>query len=105
MKDSAFVPSFGNRPHSLVGREDILDIFRNSFTSLPGSRERSILLLGPRGAGKTVLLLELAEMAEKSSMIAASPTIVSKDMNERILEKLFVASERIIGKKSCQEEM
>ncbi len=98
MQDTIFVPSFGNRPRNLVGRDDVLALFNDSFSSIPGSRDRSMLLLGPRGSGKTVLLLELAEMAEKKSIITASPTIVSKDMNDRILEKLAIASDGILGK-------
>ena len=99
MNDSIFVPSFGNRPTNLIGREEILARFRESLTSVPGSRERAILLLGQRGSGKTVLLLVLADMAKEASIITASPTVVTKDMNDRILEKLILSFEDILGKK------
>lgn len=88
MRDTVFVPSFGNRPRSLVGREEILHRFETALQSVPGSRERAVLMLGQRGSGKTVLLLEFAEIAKKSGYIVASPTIVSKEMPTRILEKL-----------------
>ena len=88
MQDTVFVPSFGNRPQSLVGRETTISAFENLLQSVPGSRERVILMLGQRGSGKTVLLLELAEIAKKKGYIVASPTIVSKDLPNRILEKL-----------------
>ena len=65
MTDTIFVPSFGNRPRILVGREDILRQFELCLDSIPGSRERAVLLLGQRGYGKTVLLLELAERGKK----------------------------------------
>ena len=91
MKDTIFVPAFGNRPRNLVGREEILQIFESNLQSTPGSRERATLILGQRGSGKTVLLLELAEMAQKQGMVVSSPTVVSKEMPKRILEKLTAA--------------
>lgn len=102
MTDTIFVPSFGNRPRNLVGREDVLRIFEDSLQSAPGSRERAILILGQRGSGKTVLLLELAEMAQKQGMVVASPTVVSKEMPERVLEKLVVAGAEFIEKEKTQ---
>lgn len=98
MKDTVFVPAFGNRPRNLVGREEIIQLFDDSLQSTPGSRDRAILILGQRGSGKTVLLLELAEMAKKRGMIVASPTVVSKEMPDRILEKLSTAGEEFIEK-------
>ena len=88
MKDTYFVPSFGNRPKNLVGRGEVLQKFDESLDSVAGSRERAILLLGQRGSGKTVLLLELAEKAAMLGYVVASPTIASKNLNRRILEKL-----------------
>ena len=88
MIDSFFVPSFGNRPKHLVGRETVLKQFEMVFNSVPGSRERSLLILGQRGSGKTVLLLEMAEMAKRNGFFVADPTIVSSGMCNRIIEKL-----------------
>ena len=47
-----------------------------------------MLMLGQRGSGKTVLLLEFADIARKHGCIVASPTVVSKEMPSRVLEKL-----------------
>ena len=88
MTDTFFVPSFGNRPKHLVGRESILAQFEMVFQSIPGSRERALILLGQRGTGKTVLLLELADMAKKKGFIVTDPTVVSYGMQNRIIEKL-----------------
>lgn len=95
MKDTIFVPSFGNRPRNLVGREDVMLDFETSLSSQPGSRERAIVLVGQRGYGKTVLLLELAKLAKEKGYIVASPTIVSQDMPERVLEKIMSEAEDI----------
>ncbi len=58
--DTIFAPSFGNRPSQLVGREPQIGTMLAGLDSAPGSRERSIVMLGQRGSGKTVLLWELA---------------------------------------------
>ena len=88
MVDLIFSPSFGNKPSSLVGRNSIMKELCDSLNSLPGSRERVRLIIGQRGMGKTVLLLELADYARNNGYIVASPTVVSSDMLERIIEKL-----------------
>ncbi len=69
MQDTIFVPSFGNRPRNLVGRDDMLALFNDSFSSIPGSRDRSMLLLGPRESCKTVLLLELAGLTSSEAEV------------------------------------
>ena len=100
MIDNVFVPSFGNKPKNLVGREAILNRLYNGINSVPGSREKAQLILGQRGLGKTVLLLMLAEEARKQGMIVASPTVVSGNMIDRIIEKLNDEGGKFIDKKS-----
>lgn len=82
----------------MVGREDVLQDFALCLDNPPGSREKVLLLLGQRGTGKTVLLLELAEMAQKKGTIVASPTVPGKDMLSRILEKLKISGDDILRK-------
>ena len=65
MIDSIFAPSFGNRPKYMVGRDTIQKQLQDSYTSSPGSKERATLILGQRGTGKTVLLLEAADIARQ----------------------------------------
>jgi hypothetical protein len=54
-------------------------------------------MLGQRGSGKTVLLWELADLASDAGFIVASPTIVSKGMLERIVEKIQDSGERFVS--------
>ena len=89
MTDTIFVPSFGNRPRNLVGREKVLQQFKMCLQSPLGSRDRALLLLGQQGSGKTVLLLEMEELSRRNGYVVASPTVVSKSMLPRILEKLI----------------
>ena len=88
MKDTIFSPAFGNKPGTLVGREKDMRCLAEGLHVNPGNKERARLIIGQRGLGKTVLLLELAEYARKNNYIVASPTVVSGGMLERILEKL-----------------
>ena len=97
-KATVFVPSFGNRPGVLVGRDKIIDQFLSGLQRPPGSKERAVLFLGQRGFGKTVLLLELADLAKNQGFVVVSPTIVSPGMQERIVEKLQEEGERFLKK-------
>lgn len=99
MKDAFFVPSFGNKPKNLVGRNDVLQRFDECLDGVPGSKERALLILGQRGTGKTVLLLEMADKARNRGYIVSSPTVVSGEMPERIIEKLCIDGEKLIKKK------
>ena len=85
-RDDYFDPSFGNRPQNLIGRNKYINEFKNTLETRPGSRERSILLLGQRGYGKTVMLLEMADIAGQNGYIVASPTVTSPELTNRILE-------------------
>lgn len=88
MRDNIFSPSFGNKPGTLVGRDLDIRHLTEGLHTRPGNKERARLIIGQRGLGKTVLLLELAEYARKHNYIVASPTVVSSGMLGRIIEKL-----------------
>ena len=98
MIDRVFSPSFGNRPQIFVGRTDVFNEVMQGLQEMPGSRERAILLLGQRGYGKTVLLLEIADSARKAGYVVASPTVVSPELLNRILEKLIREGENDLPK-------
>ena len=88
MIDTIFSPAFGNKPGTLVGRDTVMKCLTEGLSVQPGNKERARLIIGQRGLGKTVLLLELADYAKKHNYIVASPTVVSNDMLERIIEKV-----------------
>ncbi len=102
MNDAFFSPSFGNRPSKLVGRDAILETMIQGLESRPGSRERATIVLGQRGSGKTVLLWELADRARDKGFVVASPTVVSEDMPDRIIEKIQDDGERYMKGKRGQ---
>lgn len=64
-----FAPGAGSRPPELAGRDAILDMARISCgRARMGKSARSIMLLGLRGTGKTVLLNEIGRNAEADGL-------------------------------------
>lgn len=67
-----FAPGAGSRPPELAGRDSILEDARISLErALIGKQNRSQMLLGLRGVGKTVLLNKIEEMAEGSGHLTS----------------------------------
>lgn len=61
-----FSPGAGTPPPELAGRDDILKQALIALARIKkGRAEKSVLLIGLRGVGKTVLLYKISEMAEK----------------------------------------
>jgi hypothetical protein len=84
MDKNIFKPTFGNRPPHLVGRETIIAEFEEALKSSVGHPGRSSILIGQRGFGKTAMLLEFADHAEKMGYI---PVIVTA--NARMLDNII----------------
>lgn len=64
-----FAPGAGSRPPELAGRDDTLEAAQIAFgRALRGRSARSMMLLGLRGTGKTVLLTEIGKIATKEGM-------------------------------------
>lgn len=67
-----FAPGAGSRPPELAGRDAILEAARISCgRALKGRNARSIMLLGLRGTGKTVLLNEIGRNAEREGLLVS----------------------------------
>lgn len=73
----------------MVGRRDVLSNLTKALQSMPGDRDRAMLITGQRGMGKTALLLEMAELANKSDFVTARVT-ASEVMNDEIIECLQI---------------
>jgi Cdc6-like AAA superfamily ATPase len=74
--DNPYTPNAGARPPELVGRDDqmeafevLLDRLRNGYT------EKSMLITGLRGVGKTVLLNELEVRATERGWVTVEAEI------------------------------
>lgn len=63
-----FSPGAGAPPPELAGRKDILQQALLTLARIKRGRSaKSILMIGPRGTGKTVLLREIAKMAKNEN--------------------------------------
>lgn len=67
-----FAPGAGSRPPELAGRDSILEAARISCgRAIKGRSARSIMLLGLRGTGKTVLLNEIGRVAQEEGLLSS----------------------------------
>jgi AAA+ ATPase superfamily predicted ATPase len=68
-----YAPGAGTRPPELAGRKDIIDSAEIAFKRVAiGRPERSMIMVGLRGVGKTVLLNEIEQLAEDNGFLAVS---------------------------------
>lgn len=83
---SLFQPTFGNRPVQYIGRDGVIEQFMAGLKEPVGSRNRCTLFLGQRGMGKTALLLELSDRAQKAGYVVARVT-AHEGMPQAIIEQ------------------
>lgn len=82
-----FSPGAGAPPPELVGREDVLNQGNILYARIKQHRaEKSLLLTGLRGVGKTVLLNELERLAEQASY----KTILFEAHEDKTLAEMLV---------------
>ena len=68
-KPSPFTPGYGTRPPYLAGREAEQSLFMEALARLKGGMpNRGLVMYGPRGMGKTVLLRWLEEQCQKDGI-------------------------------------
>ncbi|MFC0674662.1 ATP-binding protein [Brachybacterium hainanense] len=90
--ENPFRPSFGAVPVALAGRSFALDSFEHALEDHPGSEQRSTLISGARGTGKTVLLTEMEMIAQDQGwevlrLHTAAPSLAG-ELRELVLERL-----------------
>lgn len=100
--NNPFSPGAGSPPPELVGREDILERARVLLGRVKlGRSEKSMLLTGLRGVGKTVLLNRIEEMSQsegyRSVIVEASEDKSLPDLLASRLRKLLFELDRMAG--------
>ena len=67
-----FAPGAGSRPPALAGRDELLQAADIALRRIQvGRHAKSMMLLGLRGVGKTVLLVRIGELAEAVGYVTA----------------------------------
>ncbi|MDO5286262.1 MAG: ATP-binding protein [Actinomycetia bacterium] len=72
MERSVYSPGAGHQPPVLAGRDDLIqswELMTNDVLAAGRVHARDLLLLGPRGIGKTVALTRLGEVAEQAGYL------------------------------------
>lgn len=96
MERNPFTPAFGTMPAVLAGRDELLENMRQAFANGSGDPNLSLIAIGPRGSGKTVLLARIREIAGQAGWIAASTTALP-GMLEDLYEQCCIAGEHLIS--------
>lgn len=95
-----FAPGAGNPPVELAGRSDIIEMAQVALARIASGRhDRSIILVGLRGVGKTVLLREIDREARSKGFLRSFIEIhegksLSEMLVPRLREMLFAISKR-----------
>lgn len=81
-----FAPGAGSRPPELAGRDATLEAARISCgRAIKGRSARSIMLLGLRGTGKTVLLNEIGKIAQEEGILVSKVESPERESLARLL--------------------
>lgn len=81
-----FAPGAGSRPPELAGRDATLEAARISCgRAIKGRSARSIMLLGLRGTGKTVLLNEVGKIAQEEGLLVSKVESPERESLARLL--------------------
>lgn len=81
-----FAPGAGSRPPELAGRDDVLNAARVACgRAVAGRSARSMMLLGLRGTGKTVLLNEVGKIASAEGLLVSKVESPESESLARLL--------------------
>lgn len=91
-----FAPGAGSPPPALVGRQDIIDAADIALQRvLIGRHDKSQILLGLRGTGKTVLLNEIERLAERHGHLTA---FIEAPEGRKLAELLYPKIQQVLRK-------
>ncbi len=96
-----FSPGAGSRPPELAGRDEVLSSANIALQRvLLGRSAQSQIFLGLRGTGKTVLLNEVFELAEKAGYLTS---LVETPEDKRLADLLYPQMRQLLRKLSVVE--
>lgn len=98
-----FAPGAGSPPPELAGREELLERARIALLRLKeGRHAKSLVLLGLRGVGKTVLLNKIKDLGEENGYL---PATIESTENKRLANLLIPEIRRILFRLSAGEKV
>lgn len=97
-----FAPGAGSRPPALAGRDELLEAASIALRRIQAGRHaKSMMLLGLRGVGKTVLLARIGELAESLGYLTA---VIEAPEERRLAGLLVPKLRRILYRISGREK-
>lgn len=99
-----FSPDFGQMPHHLVGRDQLLATLGTALASGPRARGFTTVLTGPRGSGKTVMLTEIEDRAASSGWIVVSLDASTPGITDRIQQAVVHARDIYEGAEAADPD-
>ena len=97
-----FSPGAGSRPPELAGREEIIVTADMSLQRVvQGRNAQSQIFLGLRGTGKTVLLNEVMDLAEKAGYLTS---FIESPENKPLAEMLYPQMRQVLRRLSTVEK-
>ena len=90
-----FSPSFGTSPPVLAGRDVILDSIGDALAAGPTHPDYTALFIGVRGAGKTVMLNAVEDLARSRGWLALSDSASPTGLPERLIRAASALLEEI----------
>ena len=86
-----FTPTFGHVPFALAGRSEYIDDVIGGLANRPGDPNRSVIFVGPRGSGKTVLLTAISRSASEQGWLSVNVSARDGMLEELIWQTRSVA--------------
>lgn len=100
--DNPFAPGAGSRPPEIAGRDNILETAKIACgRALLGRNARSMMLLGLRGTGKTVLLNEIGRIADEQDYFVSK---LEAPENKSLANMLYPEMRKILRSLSTSEQ-
>lgn len=100
--ENPFAPGAGSRPPALAGRDELLEAASIALRRVQvGRHAKSMMLLGLRGVGKTVLLARIGELAESLGYLTA---VIEAPEERRLAGLLVPKLRRVLYRISGREK-